>query len=246
MRILPVVLFLLLLFAPPGLAAAEPLLLVTDEYYPYVSSDANRPGLLHEVVVAAFREAGVKVRIRYRPWRRCALMVEEGTAFGAFPYKRLPRREAYALFTDPVAECHNVFFYLKGRLGDFRFKDLEALRRFRIAGTSGHFYEAVFKEKGLRVDYAPGEASGIRKVWTMRADLFAANEVVGRNLVKRIFPNHRNMFGVTRPWNTNFVRVMVSRRFPEAEAYIERFNRGLAAIRANGVYDRISARYSGL
>jgi len=243
MRVFCCACLFLLLFPLPSFAGAEPVLLVTNEYYPYVSMAGDRPGLLREVVAAVFREAGIEARVECRPWRRCALMVEDGTAFGAFPYARTPRREKYAWFSDTICECRNVFFFLKGWLPDFRFTDLEGLRPYVIAGTSGNYYEDIFEEAGLRVDYAPGEASGVHKIRRMRTDLFAEDELVGWNLINRIFPSQKHLFGSSKAWNVNPQHVMVSKRYPSAKRLMERFNQGLAAIRENGVYDRILSKY---
>lgn len=234
--------FLFLLVVAP-LARAESVLLVTNEYEPYVSKSENRKGFMYEVVVAAFSEAGVEVRIEYRPWRRCALMVEDGEAFGTFPYAKTPKREKYAWFTDKICECRNVFFYLKERMDGFEFSRLGELRPYCIAGTSGHYYEDIFRDTRLRVDYAPGEASGVHKIWMMRTDLFAEDEMVGWNLINRIFPSDKHKFGSTAPWNTNPQYIMVSKKYPWARDIMARFNKGLAAIRKNGTYDRILSKY---
>lgn len=243
MKQLVLTMFLLVCHALPG-GADQSVLLVTNEYMPYVNTSAREQGLLSEIVVAAFKEAGVEARIEYRPWRRCAMLVEDGKAFGAFPYGITDKRKKYALFSDPIWECRNVFFYLKGRLGDYDFSDLAALRRFVIAGTSGNYYEDIFDSVGLRVDYAPGEASGVRKIWEMRTDLFAEDELVGWTLISRIFPDYKHMFASTpTPWNVNPQHIMVSKTHPGAKALMEKFNAGLKTIRGNGTYDAILAKY---
>jgi polar amino acid transport system substrate-binding protein len=235
---------LLFLLAAAPVRAEGPLVLVTDEYPPYVQAGGGRPGLLTEVVTAAFAEAGVETRIKYRPWRRCALMIREGEAFGAYPYGRTDRRAAYALFSDPIWICRNVFFYLKERLGEFDCTSLDDLGEYLIAGTSGHYYEDVFKEKGLTVDYAPGEASGVRRLWERRAALFAEDELVGWTLINRIFPGQAHLFGSTpTPWNLNPQHLMVSKAYPGARELLARFNKGLAAIRRDGTYDRLVEKY---
>lgn len=232
------------LFAAYPALADKSVLLVTNEYAPYVTGVERRPGFFYEVVVAAFERVGVKADIQFRPWRRCAMLVEEGVAFGAFPYAKTRERSEYANFSDSIGECRNVFFYLRGRLGDFDYTGLADLRRFSIAGTSGNYYEEIFKRARLRVDYAPGEASGVRKVWEMRTDLFAEDEMVGWTLINRIFPSNKKMFGSTpTPWNINQQHIMVSVRYPGSRKLMERFNRGLKAIREDGTYRLIYERY---
>lgn len=236
---------ILLLFSlvSPGFAE-QSVLLVTNEYMPYVNTSAKEKGFISEVVLAAFKEVGVNARIEYRPWRRCAMMVEDGKAFGAFPYGVTQKRMKYAMFSDQIWECRNVFFYLKGRLGKYDFYGLDPLRRFGIAGTSGHFYEEIFTKAGLRVDYAPGEASGIRKIWEMRSDLFAEDELVGWTLISRIFPNYKHMFASTpTSWNVNPQHIMVSKAYPGSKELMEKFNAGLKAVRENGTYDAILDKY---
>jgi polar amino acid transport system substrate-binding protein len=224
--------------------AEGPVVLVTDEYPPYVLGKGERPGLLTEIVSAAFAEAGLETRVLYRPWRRCALMVREGDAFGAYPYARTEERAGYAWFSESIWTCRNVFFYLQGRMGAFDYTSLEALRGYTIAGTSGHYYEEIFRQKGLTVDYAPGEASGVRRLWELRAALFAEDELVGWTLINRIFPSRAHLFRSTpTPWNLNPQHLMVSRTYPGSRELLDRFNKGLEAIRRDGTYDRLVDRY---
>jgi polar amino acid transport system substrate-binding protein len=224
--------------------AQGPVVLVTDEYPPYVLGQGERPGLLTEIVAAAFAEAGLETKVLYRPWRRCAMMIREGEAFGAYPYARTEQRAGYAWFSEPIWTCRNVFFYLKGRMGDFDYTSLEALADYTIAGTSGHYYEEIFERKGLAVDYAPGEASGVRRLWELRAALFAEDELVGWTLIYRIFPSRAHLFRSTpTPWNLNPQHLMVSRTYPGSRELLDRFNKGLEAIRRDGTYDRLVDRY---
>lgn len=240
---IPLILLMLFCLVSP-VRAQEPVVLVTSEYPPYVTPGKQRPGLLTEIVMAAFAEAGVDVVILYRPWRRCALMVAEGEAFAAYPYAQTDRRADYAWFSDTIWTCRNVFFYLRGRMGEFDYTALEALRPYTIAGTSGNYYEDIFRKKGLFVDYAPGEASGVRKLWELRAHLFAEDELVGWTLINRIFPESRYRFGSTpTAWNLNPQHLMVSKAYPGASGIMARFNKGLAAIRKDGIYDRLVESY---
>ena len=146
---------LLLLLVAPAMAGG-PILLVTNEYEPYVMELGKRPGLLVEVVTAAFAQVGEDVTILFRPWRRCAMLVETGEVFAAFPYAKTEKRSGYALFSDSIWTCSNVFFYLKGRMGQFDYTSLEALRSYAIAGTSGNYYEDIFEDGRAARGLCPG------------------------------------------------------------------------------------------
>ena len=56
------------------------------------------------------------------------MLVEDGEVFGAYPYVATNKRKKYAWFTDALWKCRTVFFYLKGRMGEFDFTELEDLR----------------------------------------------------------------------------------------------------------------------
>ena len=239
-----VIIAFLLIFVAPLAMAGESVVLVTNEYPPYVDTSSNAPGIIAEIVAAAFSEAGVEAKIEFRPWRRCAMLVEDGQVFGAFPYAVTDKRKKYAMFSDPVWTCRNVFFFLKEKMRGHDFTTLEAIRGLVIAGTSGNYYEDIFKETGLTVDYAPGEASGVWKIRERRAELFAEDEAAGWTLINRIFPDERRKFGSTpTAWNVNQVRIMASKRYPGAAELLGRFNAGLRALHANGMYERIVRKY---
>lgn len=243
-RILALFVLLLSLSVPP-VRAEESVTLVAGEYAPYVMNRQDRPGLLVEVVAAAFARSGVKTTVLMLPWRRCAMMVRQGDVFAAFPFAHTAKREEYAWFSDTIWTSRNVFFYLKGRLGDYDFTSFEDLRGFTIAGTTGHHYEEVFKAKGLSMDYASSEVSGIRKVWEERCALFADDELAGWALVNRVYPNRVGQFGSTpTPWAFAHLCLMVSKAYPGASGLLARFNEGLAAIRADGTYSRLAASYA--
>ena len=239
-----VIIALILILAASSAMAGESVVLVTNEYPPYVDTSSLAPGIIAEIVAAAFLEAGVEARIEFRPWRRCAMLVEDGLVFGAFPYAATDKRKAYAMFSDSVWECRNVFFFLKEKMRGHDFTTLEAIRGLVIAGTSGNYYEDIFREVGLNVDYAPGEASGVWKIRERRAELFAEDEAMGWTLINRIFPDERCLFGSTpTAWNVNQVRIMASKRYPGAAELLGRFNAGLRTLHANGIYDRIVRKY---
>ncbi|WFS62180.1 transporter substrate-binding domain-containing protein [Pseudodesulfovibrio thermohalotolerans] len=187
-------------------------MLVAGEYAPYVMSWTDRPGLLVEVVAAAFARSGVKTTVLFLPWRRCAMMLRQGDAFAAFPFTYTAKRGEYAWFSDTIWISRCVFFYLRGRLGEYDFTSFDDLRGFTIAGTSGHHYEEVFEEKGLSMDYASSEGSGIRKVWEERCALFAEDELAGWELIRRVYPERFDQFGSTpTPWYLAPLSLMVSK-----------------------------------
>ncbi len=233
----------IILMAVPCMAG-EKVVLVSNEYIPYVNTSSKERGFFPDVILAAFAEVDIEAEIQFKPWRRCAMMVEDGSAVGTSPELGTEKRQKYAWFSDPIWQSRHVFFYLKGRMGDYDFTTFEDLKGRLIAGTAGNYYEDVFRDAGLTMDYAPSEVSGVRKVREMRTEFFVEDELVGWALISRLFPKEKHMFGSTpTPWDSNPQSMMVSKKYPGAERLMEQFHVGLKAIRENGVFDAIFERY---
>lgn len=234
--------------APAGSSEAQgadaPLTVMTSDWEPYVSPRMGGLGFAAEVVSYAFLHEGLEVAFRFAPWTRCELMVKNGEAFAAMPYAKTPKRETFALFSDPMCESREVFFYRKDRL-NFRYTGLDSLRGLRVGGTAGYYYVDLFAEAGLEnVEYAHDEEASIRKLYLGRVDVAPNNEFVGWSLIRALYPGESHLFAsTTEHLASKELRLMVSRQYPGALGLVEDFNRGLAAIRGSGLYDRLLARY---
>ena len=71
---------IVLVFLVQSLASAEEqplanteedrLTLVVGEWAPYIEQETSNQGFMSEIVVKAFERIGVKVEIKFRPWKR--------------------------------------------------------------------------------------------------------------------------------------------------------------------------------
>lgn len=241
-------LILLVLAAPLSAAAAgEKVKLSTNSWEPFVMLDGPDRGIISDIIVAAFAEADVDVELVIRPWERGLMLVEEGVYLGAFPYNANETREQFALFSDDIWLSRNVFFYKADRFPDYDFVGFDDLRQRKIAGTLGNSYIEIFKAEGIELDLAANEVSGLRKIREGRAALFVEQESVGWRLIKKHFPDSSHEFRSTRTaWRTVPLNLMISKKYPGAASFLQRFNAGLKTIRENGTYDRIVKKYMGL
>ncbi len=77
------------------------------------------------------------------------------------------------LFSDTIAySTSKFFFYSKNRPRDsYHYETLEDLRAYKLGGIIGYFYEEIFSEAGLDVDYVTKEQQAIEKLKRGRIEL---------------------------------------------------------------------------
>ncbi len=226
-------------------AHAERVEIVTGEWAPYVSKNMDNNGFTAEIVSHAALAADIEPAFSFMPWKRCAHSVEQGEVLAAFPYAITAEREEYAMFSEPITQTRTVFFYLKSNLASLDYEKLEDLQQYSIGGVSGNFYEKSFKEAGLNVDYTTDEESAFKKLYMARVQLVPASELVGWEMIKKLYPGEEQKFGSTaKAFSANKLHLMVSKKFPGAKELMERFNQGLADIKEKGIYKKILAKYN--
>ncbi|MBF0203780.1 MAG: transporter substrate-binding domain-containing protein [Desulfamplus sp.] len=201
--------------------AKEKIILVTGEWPPYTSGKMEGYGFFTEIVSAVFKEAGFEVEYQFYPWLRCEKNIQNGNAYATFPYIINDERKAIYDFSDPFANSTGKFFYLKSNIkSDIVWEKYEDLKKYKIGGTAGYWYVKAFEEVGMKIDLAASDEIGMKKLYGGRFDLLATEELVGWSLIKTLFPAQLDNFGmVKKPLNTDELRLMVSRTYPEAASF---------------------------
>jgi polar amino acid transport system substrate-binding protein len=233
-----------LCFAPPALA--HHFVLHTGEWPPYVSSTLPGGGPLARIVSEALALQGHSVEFHFEPWARQEQDVREGRDLATFPWSSNDAINTDYVFSQPLAHHRMVFFYLTTRTPGFDFTTLENLKNFRLGGSRGYEYVHIFREAGLKPDYAPDAASSFRKLLAGRIDLVPESEAVGLAILKDFPPEQIGSVSIAKtPLYIDSLRVMASNRHPDTPLLLEALNVGLPKLRRSGRWDAI-LRESGL
>ncbi|GAK54884.1 extracellular solute-binding protein, family 3 [Candidatus Vecturithrix granuli] len=231
-------------------SASDEIVLTTENYPPYAIERADDLGVFPELIIAAFKEMGSSVTFKFYPWKRAENEVRLGRSFAVFPARLTKERQQEFDFSDPCYNYSAKFFYNKKFHPDgVPFEKLEDLRPYMLGGELGYWYEPLFKEIGLQVDYVPTVEQNIHKLYAGRIDLVPEEENNARYLIRKLYPEEADQFGaLAKPLeepggDINQLRLMVSRTYPNAGELLQKFNEGLAAIRANGTYMQILEKY---
>jgi len=231
--------------AIPG-RAEDKIPLATGEWNPYTSAEIEGYGFFSEIVAAVFKEANIDITYNFYPWKRCAVYVKSGNVLAAFPYSITEQRKTYASFSDPVSEATTVFFYNRKKHNNpIDYKNIAELKQYTIVGVLGYYYADVFRKANLEVMYVTTEKKAIELIYHQRYDIFPLNNYVGWNLIKNLYPKDYQSFRTCKtPLDTTTLHLMVSKKYPNYENLIRKFNAALIMIKKKGIYQKILSRHA--
>ena len=236
---------ILVIFSFSAVQAQEHILIMSDDYEPYTSSEKQGSGVILDIVRQAFATKDILVKYKFAPWKRCEKMVEIGQAFGATPYFKTAERLRNYNFSDPIIYSRNTFFYNKKKFPKgFIWKTLEDFQGYRMGGILGYWYMSAFERAGLTVDEVRSDKQNLEMLIAQRIDFTIIDELTGMQLLRGHFPGDMQTIGVLeKPESFLKFYVMISRTYPGAEEYTEYLNHGLEQLKASGDYQKILKQY---
>lgn len=223
---------------------AQKIKILTTEWSPYVSKHVDCHGFTAEVVCYAFLMAGHEVEFVFKSWDKNEALIKRGVNLAAFPHKKTPAREKFALFSEPVAMSRDVFFYIKKSPEKIDFESLADLKTYKIGAVKGHNYIAMLKSAGLDLDYASDTITAFKKMYIGLVDLVPENEFVGWQIIQKLYPDEMYKFASTsKSFNRDTLHLMFSIADPRSEAMRADFDHGLNEIMRTGVYRQLLKKY---
>jgi polar amino acid transport system substrate-binding protein len=231
-------LLLLLALCAVSAARGEPRLDIAAEPGPTAMMRNGRvagvgPDQMHEIMA----RAGIAYTIELLPWKRAYAAASERPNGCVFYTTRTPERDKLFKWIGPIDEAQWV---LMAR-ADSRIKlaTLEDARPYTIGTYSGDARDQYLRERGFRVEPAPGELLNPPKLIHHRIDLWAASVRRGSNLLAQ------------HGWDKQIVPLLTFRRIPVylacntrvPDAMVARMNSALDAMRRDGTMRRIESAH---
>lgn len=223
--------------------------LITGEWPPFVTEKEEGYGISSEIITAAFNEVGIKTNYKFYPWKRGLNMVEEGEAFGTFPYLMTEDRKDKFIYTKPLNDSTGNLFYYKPnhKKSDFVWEgDYNTLRPHKIAEIQGYNTNKDVRKAGAGdlLEYAENEEIAFNKMIHGRTDLVVQNYIAGWQIIKEHFPDEVDNFDILDyPTDRAYHYILVSKKYPKAEKLTDKFNKGLDMIVENGKYQEILEKH---
>lgn len=225
---------------------AEVLHLATgDDYAPFTGTALPGQGMLTQVVRAALAEQGMAMTLDWLPWNRGYLKTRLGEYDATFPYVRSAEREAEFLYSAPIYQTEQ---YLFSRAEDaLEVADLTVKAGRRLCHPLGWQPATMVQQlidDGILVRHSPlGLRECAQLLLLQRDDLFIADLQLGNSALRSTGAEPSAFHRSQTAFRGNTLHFIVPRQHPRAAELIERFNRGLEALKVRGDYQRLIERY---
>lgn len=235
---------LLVLFAATmSFAGEKTITAAADPWPPFVDPSHPKEGLSLEIVRAAFKTQGYNVKMEYVPWARAIKGVKNGK------YDILPNtwvteeRKGFLVYSDPYAA--NKIKFVKRKEDPFEFNGLQSLTGKKIGTVRGYGYDTDFlSATNFIKDDSNNMMQNIMKLIKKRVDLTLGDEIVARMTIAKDNPEYLNQLSFTEnSLASNDLHITSGLKNPRHKEIINSFNKGLKAIKGNGVYKAILKEY---
>ncbi len=90
-------LFFFLIACPFEGIAEETIILANGEWLPYQSKELKHYGVASHIVTESFALSGIKVKYKFRPWKRAYEETKEGGFYGSFLWTQSEERQVFLL-----------------------------------------------------------------------------------------------------------------------------------------------------
>jgi polar amino acid transport system substrate-binding protein len=220
-------------------AYAEKLRLVADAWPPFTDSTLVNGGLATDIVSTALARAGYASDFEQVPWARALLGVGEGR------YDVLVNawfNEARTQLGEFSGEyLLNRVRFLKRKEEPIEYDNLQQLHEYPIAVVRGYAYSPAFDDDpDLQKVPVHNFSMAVRMLAADRVKLTLEDEYVARYYLARESPKVRNAVEfMPNPLSENSLHILVSLKNPEHQQIIASFDREIAAMKADGSYERL-------
>ncbi|MFF7061618.1 transporter substrate-binding domain-containing protein [Pseudomonas sp. NPDC008258] len=229
---------LAMMLATPAPGHAR-LRLVADNWPPFTDASMAGGGLATSIVTTALARAGYAASVEEAPWARALLGVSEGrydVLINAW------QNDARALVGQFSSAYLTNRIRLLQRTGEvFRYQRQSDLYPYSIAVVRDYAYSPEF-DGDTRLNKVPVRnfSSAVRMLAAGRVNLAVEDEYVARYNLQREPQDVRDgVMLVEPPLGENTLHILVSLKHPEHARIVERFERAIVAMKADGSYTRL-------
>jgi len=226
--------FIVIFLLFPGAAvSAEPLVLGSLDWPPFVGADLPGQGRVAMRVRTICDAAGMDLRISFLPWKRVLLSMQSGSVEGFFPeYASGAGRERY-YFSRPVG-C-SVLGLVYRRIRPVRWSSLEDLAGLVLGVVDGYVnseeFDRLVRNGVLRTVKCNSDVLALRMIRAGRVDAVVMDRDVFHFLTASDGPDqeHAPLAFSSKPFAVNTLHVCFPKT-PRGADLVERFDRAAEAV----------------
>lgn len=220
-------------------ATAEKLRLVADAWPPFTDINLVNGGLATDLVSTALARAGYTTAFEQVPWARALQGVGEGRYDVLVDAWFNNERTLIGEFSGEY--LLNRVRFLKRKDSSIEFNDLQALHPYPIAVVRGYAYSPAFdSDPELQKVPVHSFSMAVRMLAAGRVALTVEDEYAARYTLNNEVPRVRDSVEfLPKPLSENSLHILVSLKNPNHAQIVASFDREIAAMKADGSYDRL-------
>ena len=209
-------------------------------------SDPNAPGygFVGELFKAIFQSCDYSVDINIYPWARGFQFSKAGqVSDGIFPSIYRKEREEWFIFSDPIITSGYVLITRKNT-GITTYKSLYDFKDMTIGVLRKGITGSVMDSSDFKKEEGKDFETNLHKLLIGRFELITGEYLAIMNLIHTKFADRKDELVVVDPPISKIdFYLMVSRNSPDAAAILTCCNQGIAAIKQNGLLEKIKSKY---
>lgn len=220
-------------------AAADKLRLVADAWPPFTDATLVNGGLATDIVATALARAGYASDFEQVPWARALLGVGEGRYDVLVNAWYNDERTKLGQFSSEY--LLNRVRFIKRKDAPIEYNNLQQLHTYPIAVVRGYAYSPEFDEDAaMQKVPVHNFAMAVRMLAADRVKLTLEDEFVARYYLARESSKVRNSVEfLPKPLSENSLHILVSLKNPQHAQIVAGFDREIAAMKADGSYERL-------
>lgn len=227
-----------LLCAGPAMAHGK-LRLVADNWPPFTDTAMPGGGLATSIVTTALTRAGYAIEFEEVPWARALKGVGDGRYDVLINAWYNEERKQVGQFS--AAYLVNRIRLLKREGEAFAYQRQSDLYPYAIAVVRDYAYSPAFDaDQRLNKVLVRSFSSAVRMLAAGRVNLTVEDEFVARyNLQREPQEVREAVTFVDPPLGENSLHILVSLKHPQHRKIVSRFEKAIAAMKADGSYARL-------
>mgnify|MGYP000580848667 FL=1 len=242
-----IILLLLLIFFSQTSSSRNVVNIATGSFPPYTGSGLKEGGYVLQLVTAAFKATGYKVKYHYLPWQRGYKDSSEGLYDATAFYVCTDERKKLFFCSLSAVSKDRFIFFRKASAEKPKWSELSDLRNVSIGLTLGYFYDKDFyelskvKERNITLSPVKTDIQNMKKLASGKIDLFPLDKNVGLFLLRerlskaeriKIAYDDQVIFNQT-------AHILFPKKSKNSSMYRNAFDRGMNIISNNGIKDKI-------
>lgn len=219
-------------------AQQQTVVLQVNESSPIWSKKLPLGGMGTEIIQAISKEMGIKTDIEFIPLKR--LIANTANNDIGNPLFYMNNQEFAAII--PIAVSYSSFFTYKNNVKKVLSEGVP--KEIRMGILKGTHSNIITPGQLITFEESTSQESLFKKLKAGRLDLVVELDLVGREMIKNLFPHEIKNFYTSLVFNSSSaIAIMIDINYPNANAIGLLYQKGLDRIIKNGVYQKILQKY---